>query len=247
MTLTKMYLKFSFIFICITLTLNAQNISVVSHSTTLTDTLNADMKFAVDVTNISGVEQTVFIVRTIDSLPPNWTSALCFDYCFAPFVDSIATVPGEPFFSSPLIPGETREVSAHVFPLVNPGTASIQIQIGTFANPEERFTFDFTAIVEPTSTGDQNNVGVFDYYLNQNYPNPFNPSTQIKFGLKESGFVTLKVYNILGNEISTVVSGYRSAGNHTVNFDASGLSSGVYFYRITSGGYSEIKKMILEK
>lgn len=247
MTLIKVYFKISFIIAFITLNTYAQNLSVVSHSTTLTDTLNADIEFAVDVTNISGVEQTVFLVRTINILPPNWTSALCFDYCFAPFIDSIATVPGEPFFSSPLIPGETRQVSAHVFPYLNPGTANIQIQIGTFANPEERFTFDFTAIVEPTSIGNQNNVEISDYYLNQNYPNPFNPSTQIKFGLKESGFVTIKVYNILGNEISTVVSGYKSAGNHSVNFDASGLSSGVYFYRITAGSYSEIRKMILEK
>jgi hypothetical protein len=245
MTLTKLYLKFSFIFICISLSLNAQNLSVVSHSTTLTDTLNTDIEFAVDVTNISGVEQTVFLVRTINILPPNWTSALCFDYCFEGSIDSIATT--ATFQSNPFAPGETRRVSAHVFPYLNPGTANIQIQIGTFANPEERFTFDSTAIVEPTSTGNQNNFEVSDYYLGQNYPNPFNPSTQIKFGLKESDFVTLKIFNILGNELSTVVHGYKSAGNHTVNFDASGLSSGVYFYRITAGNYSEIRKMILEK
>lgn len=245
MFLIKPYLKIFFVTILLGSSLFAQNISVVSHSTTLTDTLNADIEFAVDVTNISGVEQTVFLVRTINNLPPNWTSALCFDFCFADFVDSIATTPD--FQSSPFAPGETREISAHVFPLVNPGSADVQIQIGTFSNPEERFTLDFTAIVQPTSVGNHNTGSVADYYLNQNYPNPFNPSTQIQFGIKESGYVTLKVYNILGNEIAVVSSGFRSAGNHTVSFDASGLSSGVYFYRINVNGYSEIRKMILEK
>lgn len=223
----------------------AQSISVVSHSTTLTDTLNADIAFSVEVTNTSGTEQTVFLVRTINNLPPNWTSALCFDYCFADFVDSIATTPD--FQSTPFAPGEMREVSAHIFPLVNPGTANIQIQLGTFDNPNQRFTFDFTAIVQPTSVGNQNGSLAADYYLDQNYPNPFNPSTQINYGLKESGFVTLKVYNILGNEVKTLVNGFRSAGNHTVNFDASDLSSGVYFYRLTTDNFTQIQKMILEK
>ncbi len=245
MFLIKPYLKICFVTILLGSSLFGQNLSIVSHSTTLSDTLNADIKFSVDVTNNSGVEQTVFLVRTINNLPPNWTSALCFDFCFADFVDSIATTPD--FQSSPFAPGETREISAHVFPLVNPGSADVQIQIGTFANPEERFTLDFTAIVQPTSVGNHNTGSVTDYYLNQNYPNPFNPSTQIKFGIKESGYVTLKVYNILGNEIAVVSSGFRSAGNHTVSFDASGLSSGVYFYRINVNGYSEIRKMILEK
>lgn len=245
MFLIKSYLKICFVTILLGSSLFGQTISIVSHSTTLSDTLNADIKFSVDVTNNSGVEQTVFLVRTINNLPPNWTSALCFDFCFADFIDSIATTPE--FQSSPFAPGETREISAHVFPLVNPGSADVQIQIGTFANPEERFTLDFTAIVQPTSVGNHNTGSVTDYYLNQNYPNPFNPSTQIKFGIKKPGYVTLKVYNILGNEIAVISSGFRSAGNHTVSFDASGLSSGVYFYRINVNGYSEIRKMILEK
>ncbi len=223
----------------------AQSISVLSHSTTLTDTLNSDIKFSVDVTNISGTEQTVFLVRTINALPPNWTSALCFDYCFADFIDSIATTPD--FQSSPFAPGETREVSAHVFPFVNPGTANIQIQIGTFDNSNQRFTLDFTAIVQPTSVGNQNSSLVNDYYLEQNYPNPFNPSTQIKFGLKEPGFVSLKVYNVLGNEVANIINGYKAAGSYTVSFNASGLSSGIYFYKLTTNGFTQIRKMILEK
>lgn len=237
------------VFILLILILNTfiypQDISVVQHQFILTDTLNSEMIFSADVTNISQADQTVFIVRSINNLPDEWLSALCFSSCFPSEFDSIATTTY--FGSSPLIPGETREIALHIFPFVNVGTGYAQLQIGTFRTPDERVEINLTAIVEPTSMGNQNNVEVSKYYLEQNYPNPFNPSTQIKFGLRESGYVSLKVYNILGNEVSTVVSGYKSAGNHVVNFEGSGLSSGVYFYRITVGNYSEIRKMILEK
>ncbi|MFO7525824.1 MAG: T9SS type A sorting domain-containing protein [Ignavibacteriaceae bacterium] len=228
----------------------AQDISVVQNQSALTDSLNSEMIFTVDVTNLTQVDQIIFVVRTINDLPDEWFSALCFDYCFSFETDSIATTPGFPFFSSPLEPGETREVAIHVFPFVNPGTANLQIQVGTFSDPNNRFTLDFVATVQPTSvtqTGNQPN----NYFLAQNYPNPFNPSTKINFGLKEAGYVSVKVYNILGNEIATLVNGYYSAGNYTADFNASamgrGLSSGVYFYRINVNGYSEIRKMILEK
>lgn len=222
----------------------SQDISVIQNQTTLTDSLNSEMIFTADVTNLSQVDQTIFVVRTINDLPANWTSALCFDFCFADFLDSIATTPE--FQSSPLEPGETREVAIHVFPFVNPGTADLQIQIGTFADPNNRFTLDFVATVQPTSVSSSGNQPQ-DYFLAQNYPNPFNPSTQINFGLNQAGFVSIKVYNVLGNEIAEPVSGYLSAGSHTVNFDSQGLSSGVYFYRINVNGFTEIRKMILEK
>jgi hypothetical protein len=86
------------------------------------------------------------------------------------------------------------------------------------------------------------------YSLSQNYPNPFNPSTQIKFSLLYSSNITLKVYNILGKEIATLANGNRSAGEYTVNFDASQLSAGVYYYSLkTSDGFVQTKKMLLLK
>ncbi len=86
-----------------------------------------------------------------------------------------------------------------------------------------------------------------DYNLSQNYPNPFNPTTKITFALPKSGLVTLKVYDILGREVSTLVNEVKNAGTYTVEFDASNLSSGIYFYRLESNGYSAIKKMMLLK
>jgi len=86
-----------------------------------------------------------------------------------------------------------------------------------------------------------------DFLLNQNYPNPFNPSTTIEFTLPKSEFVELKVYNILGKKVSTLVSKKLNQGNHTYTFDGSNLASGLYFYQLMAGEYREVKKMIVFK
>jgi hypothetical protein len=101
-------------------------------------------------------------------------------------------------------------------------------------------------IVQNFSTieaSENNIIGV--YQLSQNYPNPFNPSTTIEFTLPKSEFVELKVYNILGKEVSTLVSKKLNQGNHTYTFDGRILASGVYYYQLVAGDYMEVKKMIL--
>ncbi len=85
------------------------------------------------------------------------------------------------------------------------------------------------------------------FELAQNYPNPFNPTTSIKFALPKSGFVSLKVYDIVGKEVATLVNEQLTAGTYEHNFNASALSSGVYFYRIDADNFTEIKKMMLVK
>ena len=91
------------------------------------------------------------------------------------------------------------------------------------------------------------NIIPSDFHLYQNYPNPFNPSTTIVYDVAKSGDVTLSVYNLLGQEVSTLVDGYQSAGRHTVSFDASHMASGTYFYILTSGSQRIVKKMVLLK
>jgi hypothetical protein len=85
------------------------------------------------------------------------------------------------------------------------------------------------------------------FALNQNYPNPFNPSTVIGYQLPVSGSVTLKVYDVVGREVATLVNETKSAGSYQVTFNASKLASGVYFYKLQSGSYTSVKKLVLMK
>jgi hypothetical protein len=84
-----------------------------------------------------------------------------------------------------------------------------------------------------------------EFRLEQNYPNPFNPSTHIRFSVRGSGFVSLKVYDLLGREVRTLVSENLQPGSYEVTFDASGLASGIYYYRLTAGEFTQSKRMML--
>jgi len=87
----------------------------------------------------------------------------------------------------------------------------------------------------------------FSFNLSQNYPNPFNPSTFITYEIGNTQFVTLKVYDILGSEITTLVNEHKMAGHYLVEFNGVGLTSGVYFYKLQAGAFIQIKKMVLIK
>ena len=114
---------------------------------------------------------------------------------------------------------------------------------------------NFTNI--PVSVNNNSENIISDFRLEQNYPNPFNPSTTIKYSIPSTqtpllggaggGFVTLKIYDILGREVATLVNKQQKAGNYEVQFDASNLTSGIYFYCLQSGSFNESKKMILLK
>ncbi len=86
-----------------------------------------------------------------------------------------------------------------------------------------------------------------EFSLEQNYPNPFNPSTTIRYSIPISEFVTLKIYDVLGNEVATLVNEVKPAGSDEIEFDASHLSSGIYIYKLQWGIFVETKKMILMK
>jgi hypothetical protein len=111
------------------------------------------------------------------------------------------------------------------------------------------YTFLIRAYVSITTSGVKQNIELTpaSFVLEQNYPNPFNPSTTIKFQMPSKGFVTLKIYDIIGREVATLVDGFQEAGPHDVKFDASNLPSGVYLYRITTGTYVAAKKLVLIK
>jgi hypothetical protein len=88
---------------------------------------------------------------------------------------------------------------------------------------------------------------VTTYALSQNYPNPFNPTTTIAYQIPNDGKVTIKIFDVTGREVTTLVDEFKSSGQYSVKFDASRLSSGIYFYSIRSGDYNAVKKMSLIK
>jgi photosystem II stability/assembly factor-like uncharacterized protein len=102
-------------------------------------------------------------------------------------------------------------------------------------------TFEYSNIVEAEV------VGPVDFSLNQNYPNPFNPSTVISFSIPVSDYVTIKIYDMLGNEVGVIVNEELPAGTHKAEFEIEGLSSGTYFYRMQAGSFVQSKKMTLIK
>jgi hypothetical protein len=151
-------------------------------------------------------------------------------------------------------------------------TMPVQIKINTSAgdtivtvfNNQQEQDFDIIVNGEPTSIvfdpenwilknpvnivtniGDQNQPD--DFSMEQNYPNPFNPTTKIKYQIAKAGFVNLQVYDVLGNEVATLINKEMQAGSYEVEFDASILPSGIYYYTLNAGEFSQTKKMILLK
>jgi hypothetical protein len=124
------------------------------------------------------------------------------------------------------------------------GSADISINDNLVIDPEQWILMADPVIVTSLN-GDVTEIT--DYRLEQNYPNPFNPKTQITYSIPKAEIVKIKVYDILGKEIKTLLNDYQPAGIYEIDFDGTGLQSGVYFYRIISGSYADTKKMILLK
>ncbi len=127
--------------------------------------------------------------------------------------------------------------------------------LGTSPNPDANDPAWVSANILIVNVENENNSDIkpTNFSLSQNYPNPFNPTTNIKFsipsviasGTKQSQMVTIKVYDILGNEVATLVNEELAPGKYEVRFDAGKFSTGIYFYKLTTGVLSETKKMIL--
>jgi len=132
----------------------------------------------------------------------------------------------------------------------------IEIQTGATLNgralAQTAVTLDANAVIQPASVNAvENELSPQAISLQQNYPNPFNPSTRIQYSLEKAAQVSLKVYNVLGREVATLVNSRQEAGSYSVPFDITketfGLSSGVYFYRLEAGSFVATKKLILMK
>ena len=115
---------------------------------------------------------------------------------------------------------------------------------GIFAALSDGTVVGFSTV---TSAEENSTIVPVEYGLEQNYPNPFNPTTNINFSIPEQQLVQLKVYNVIGQEVATLVNDVMNQGNYSIAFDAASLSSGVYFYKLETGNFTEVKKMTLAK
>jgi hypothetical protein len=127
-------------------------------------------------------------------------------------------------------------------------TARVSNGQATFAVPNAKLKYKVEAVSFKTITSinDLKNLPV-EFNLSQNYPNPFNPTTTINYSVPKATPVTLKIYDILGREVATLVNEEKPVGNYTINFNAAKLASGTYIYRLTAGTFIQVKKMILMK
>jgi uncharacterized protein (TIGR02145 family) len=130
-------------------------------------------------------------------------------------------------------------------PLKVTSAENVDIIMTAFSNNSEA---QLKVVVNSSMVNNETSTGLPQQYtLSQNYPNPFNPSTQIEYALPKATQVTLEVFNSVGQKVMELVNGQQSAGYHTATFDATGLSSGVYLYKLTTPSFTQTKKMLLIK
>lgn len=170
--------------------------------------------------------------------------AVVYAYDLAGNVSGVALVNEKGSFSmTGLLPG-SYTVEVDKFGYTSSSVQATAVDYNTAFNTSANLDL----IEQSVTAVESNNVIIAkNYQLYQNYPNPFNPTTNIKFELPQSGNIKIVVYNVIGKEIATLVNDYRTAGVYNVTFDASKLSSGVYFYKILTNGFTATKKMVLMK
>ncbi|TKJ41148.1 hypothetical protein CEE37_05630 [candidate division LCP-89 bacterium B3_LCP] len=188
------------------------------------DEIGAPTPVELSAFNANVVEEGVMLTWTTQ------TETECYEWTVLRNGEAVSTQPGN---------GTTVEVHNYSYlDVVGSGTYTYQL-METDISGATTYSDELTVTV--------GSVYVTEYNLNANYPNPFNPTTNISFALPNDGVVSLSVYDISGSLVATLVDGFRSAGSYEVTFDATGLTSGVYFYQLNAGDYSSMHKMVLMK
>lgn len=195
----------------------------------------------------TGSEQ-IRLIRTINDLTAGWrlngTSICNFVACYDTSVSSIT----ETYTSS--ASDDTVWVYFYLFDgniQYNTGAGHVRLRAELVSNPSFFIEQDFRACTPDYIGIQQINSVVKEFSLGQNYPNPFNPTTNIRFSILKSEHVSLRVYDILGREVKVLVNQNLTLGEYQVDFDATGLSSGMYYYSLRSGDFVDVKKMVLVK
>jgi hypothetical protein len=192
-----------------------------------------------DFINTSGDTAIIRAVREEENLPPGWASSICIDVCYPPTVDTAIVY---------LAPGDTQHYVMYFYTDSIPGSGNIKMRFENVNVQGNYFVQRFYCTTNLTGINSPENTFLPDEpRLYQNYPNPFNPLTKITYYLSVAGNISLKVYDVLGNEVAVIHEGRKDAGLHKTDFSGTGLSSGVYYYRLTAEGNTLTMKMLLIK
>lgn len=229
-----------------------------------------DNQSAYDTINISGIPSNNIVTRvsvSIDTIIHSWDADLGISLWKGILFDSLVNHrggSGNNFIGTKFTDTASTPISSGYAPFTGYFTAEYPLSIFNGIDPNGEWIIE----IHDNFSGDQGTLKAWCltiYYeepsglvnnqiyskngfsLSQNYPNPFNPTTSIKFSIQKSGFVTLKVYDVFGKEVITLVNELKRAGEHSIDFNAVNLSSGVYFYKIEAGEFVDVKKMLLIK
>jgi hypothetical protein len=196
------------------------------------------------VSNQSATPINFRFARIVNDMPPGWYTQMCYDLCYAPFIDTIS-LPFDPPYV--LQPNQTDTLFYIDFSCTGQGLGTAMVKMFNTDNPSQ-YVID-TFKVQIGGVGISNiSSDVEGYELMQNFPNPFNPTTKIKFSLAAAGEVSLRVFDSMGRMVREIADNLKlSAGKYSVDFNAQDLTSGVYYYTITAGDFSDTKKMLLIK
>jgi type IX secretion system substrate protein len=145
--------------------------------------------------------------------------------------------------TSSISPGVNETLYVYFYPNGVTGTGHCTVRINYMSTTIDQI---FSVEAHPIGIKQISSI-VKDFSLGQNYPNPFNPTTKINFSIPKSDFASLRVYDILGREVKVLVNGLLTPGEYEIDFDASSLSSGMYYYSLRSGDNVNVKKMVLVK
>lgn len=186
---------------------------------------------------VSGGPIQLRLIRTSTSVPTGWETAMCdISSCYPPFVDSAMAN----------YPNGVNEVTMHFYHHHINGQGTMTVRCERVSNPSQFVTVIFKATNIPLGIKQISSI-VKDFSLEQNYPNPFNPNTKINFAIPKTDHISLRVYDILGREVRVLINEDLTQGEYEYDFDAKGLSSGMYYYSLRAGEYVSVKKMVLVK
>jgi hypothetical protein len=225
---------------------SAQTLSVRGVKTEVSVVANDFVDAYGEVKNLTTSQQRVRLLRTKNDLPDGWSASICFGIeCYAPAVNDITVT---------LAPGETAILKVTFEASSTSGEGEVELHVSNASNPSEDYSIEFKARSSMTST--DRLASARSLQLSQNYPNPFSlsdaPITTIGYVNPRAANVMIKVYNLLGREVRSLVNEYRPAGSFVATWDArdnSGalLPPGIYIYKLMSGSTSLTRRMVLAR